>query len=113
MLKPVEFVGGSQEAIRSFPRLARTAAGWQLQQVQLGKEPADWKPMPDVGIGVKELRIHRPHEHRVIYVAHFSEAIYVLAAFEKKTERTPKRYLDRARKAYAQIREIRKETSQS
>lgn len=87
---------------------ARRAAGWQLQAVQTGLDPDDWKPMPSVALGVKEIRIHKPYEHRVMYIAQFPEAVYVLSAFAKKTQRTPQRYLDAARLAYAEIQRKRK-----
>ena len=106
-LKPAIFVGGAKNAIRRFPYEARKEAGLQLQRVQAGKEPADWKPMPSIGPGVREIRIHHPHEHRVIYVAHFPEAVYVLDAFEKKTKQTPQRHIDLARAAYAEIKKRR------
>jgi phage-related protein len=53
--------------------------------------------MPSVGLGVQEIRIHTGAEHRVLYVARFAEAIYVLHAFEKRTRQTPKDALDLAR----------------
>jgi phage-related protein len=63
--------------------------------------------MPSICPGAREIRIHRPHEHRVIYIAQFPEAVYVLDAFEKKTQRTPQTDLDTARSAYAQIEAAR------
>ena len=71
-------------------------AGFQIWRVQRGLEPNDWKPMPSVGLGVQEIRIRTGAEHRVLYVARFGEAIYVLHAFEKRTRRTPKDALDLA-----------------
>ena len=71
-------------------------AGFQIWRVQRGLEPNDWKPMPSVGLGVQEIRIRTGAEHRVLYVARFAEAIYVLHAFEKRTRRTPKDALDLA-----------------
>ena len=71
-------------------------AGFQIWRVQRGLEPNDWKPMPSVGLGVQEIRIRTVAEHRVLYVARFAEAIYVLHAFEKRTRRTPKDALDLA-----------------
>jgi phage-related protein len=106
-LKPVIFIGGSKSTIKRFPEEARGDSGWQLQAVQNGKDPTDWKPMPSIGPGVKEIRVHRPHEHRVIYTAHFPEAVYVLHAFEKKTQQTPQRHIDIARSAYAEVKTIR------
>lgn len=56
--------------------------------------------MPRVGPGVREIRIHTALEHRVLYVARFVEAIYVLHAFEKRTRRTPKRDLELGRQRF-------------
>ena len=53
--------------------------------------------MPSVGLGVREIRMHTGTEHRVLYVAKFAEAVYVLHAFEKRTWRTPQADLDLAR----------------
>jgi phage-related protein len=55
--KPVEFRGSSLDDLRSFPMSARREAGHQLDQVQQGHEPDDWKPMPRIGSGVQEIRI--------------------------------------------------------
>lgn len=95
--KPVIWLGNSREAIRGFPRDARATVGFQLWRVQQGLEPNDWKPVTAVGIGVREIRIHTETEHRVLYVAKFTEAVYVLHAFEKRTRRTAKADLDLAR----------------
>ena len=83
--------------MRAFPQAARHAAGYQLQRVQFGQEPVDWRPMNDLGAGVCEIRIHGAVEHRVLYVASFPEAVYVLHAFEKKARRTPRLNLAVAR----------------
>jgi len=65
------------------------------------------KPMNSIGLGVCEIRIHQPFEHRVIYVAKFVDAIYILHAFSKKTRKTPNRHLELAKNAYEKIKEIR------
>lgn len=83
--KPVVWLADSRRTIRAFSEAARQVAGFQLWRVQRGLEPNDWKPMPSVGLGVQEIRIHTEVEHRVVYVAKFAEAIYVLHAFEKRT----------------------------
>ena len=75
-------------------------AGFQLSRVQQGLEPNDWKPMPSVGPGVQEIRVHTELEHRVMYIAKFVEGVYVLHAFEKRTRKTPKRDLDLARERF-------------
>ena len=89
-LKPVIWVGSSLDDLRAFPDVARQRAGHNLHVVQLGLEPADWKPMTSVGPGVLELRIRTERAHRVFYVARFAEGIYVLHAFEKRTRKTAK-----------------------
>lgn len=57
MLKPVAFRGSALKDLRDFSEDARREAGYQLDQVQRGKEPDDWKPMKTVGKGVQEIRI--------------------------------------------------------
>jgi phage-related protein len=79
------FVGDSLEAIRDFPFLARKRAGYQIQRLQDGEKPEDWKPMRVVGPGGGEIRVRDDSgAYRVIYVAKFEEAVYVLHAFRKK-----------------------------
>ena len=92
--KPLAFVGSSREDLRGFPADARRRAGFELDQVQRGLLPTDWKPMTSIGSGVMEIRIHTGVEHRVFYVAKFEEAVYVLHAFEKKGQKTSKRDIE-------------------
>ncbi len=94
--KPLIWLGDSREEVKAFPEDARKIVGFQLWRVQRGLEPNDWKPMPSVGLGVQEIRIHTDTEHRVLYVAKFTEAVYVLHVFEKRTRRTQKDDLDLA-----------------
>lgn len=102
--KPIEFLGGALDDLRAFPIPARREAGHQLDQVQNGQEPDDWKPMNTVGKGVKEIRIQdAAGAFRVIYVAKFADAVYVLHCFQKKTEKTSKTDLDLAAKRYRDL----------
>ena len=90
-IKPVEFLGDALDALRSFPLQARRAAGFQVDRVQRGLEPDDWKPLVAVGKGVKEIRIwDEAGAFRVMYVAKLEDAVYVLHCFQKKTQRTSK-----------------------
>jgi len=98
--KPVIWLDDSRKRMRAFPATARQRAGFELWEVQQGNEPSDWKPMASVGPGVREIRIHSDGEFRVLYVARFEEAIYVLHAFEKKSRRTPKADVDLAEARY-------------
>ena len=108
--RPVEFRDSSLDELRAFPLPARREAGHQLDQVQNGQEPDDWKPMNTVGQGVKEIRIRdAAGAFRVIYVAKFADAVYVLHCFKKKTEKTSKADLDLASKRY---RDLLKELGQ-
>lgn len=108
-LKPVNWLGDSREQIRSFPDGPRHEAGYQLERVQAGREPKDWKPMPSVGIGVNEVRVRDDSgAFRVIYLAKFTEAVYVLHAFQKKTRKTAKADIDLARRRFRALIEERK-----
>ena len=102
--KPVEFRGSSLDDLRAFPLAAKREAGHQLDQVQNGQEPDDCKPMGTVGRGVKEIRIRdAAGAFRVIYVAKFADAVYVLHCFQKKTEKTSKADLDLAKNRYQEL----------
>ena len=99
-MKPLRWVGSALADLRAFPEDARRAGGHNLHLVQLGLEAEDWKPMPDVGPGVYELRIHTATEYRVFYVAKFEEAVYALHCFEKKSRRTTAHDLETGRERY-------------
>lgn len=100
--KPIEWLGSSKEDSRDFPPVARQRAGYQLELIQEGEEPADWKPMESVGQGVREIRIKcKDGAFRVFYVVSKPEAVYVLHAFRKTTEKTEKRDLDLAKARFS------------
>jgi phage-related protein len=101
--KPLRFLGSSQDDLRKFPKAVRQALGVELMRVQFGETPMDCKPMKEVGAGVYEIRVHLGGAWRVIYVARFAEAIYVLHAFRKKTRRTRKADVDLAARRYKTI----------
>jgi phage-related protein len=98
--KRVVWIGDTRNRVRSFPDAARARTGFELWEVQQGKEPSDWKPMPSVGIGVTEIRVHAEGEYRVLYVAKFAEAVYVLHAFGKKSRKTAPVDIELARARY-------------
>ena len=102
-MKPLNFVGSSLDDLRNFPDEARRAAGFELRAVQTGLERSDWKPMPIIGPGVKEIRIHLLGEWRVIYVAKFRDAVYVLHSFQKKSRKTSRQDIELARQRYKLI----------
>ena len=87
--KQLNWAGSSLKDLRVFPEGARQEAGYQLRRVQLDMNPDDWRPFPTIGPGAREIRIKEGGDaYRVIYVAKFEEAIYVLHAFQKKTRKT-------------------------
>lgn len=108
MDKPLIWLGSSRGALKEFPDDARRVAGFQLRRVQQGFEPNDWKPLTTVGVGVKEIRIHTGVEHRVLYLAAFAEGVYVLHAFEKRTQKTSKRDTDLARERFRELMSTRR-----
>ncbi len=106
--KPLVWVGTSLDLVRAFPPDARRLAGYQLRRVQTGLMPSDWKPMPNVGPGVCEIRIHTEREPRVFYVARFAEAVYVLHACEKRTRRTRKADIELAKARLRDLHTLRR-----
>lgn len=98
--KPLAWLGSARRDVRAFPAGARRRSGFQLRRVQRGLDPEEWKPMPGIGPGVREIRIQTELEHRVFYVATFAEAVYVVHAFEKRTRKTPPQELKLARDRY-------------
>ena len=103
MMRALRFVGSSLDDLRDFPAEARRQVGFELYAVQRGLDPPDWRPMPDVGSGVREIRIHVLGEWRVLYVARSADAVHVLHAFRKKTEKTRREDIELARHRYRQI----------
>ena len=104
MVKPVKFRGDALESLRRFPESARQDAGFQLDKVQRGRDPDDWKPMRSIGPGVKEIRIRDvTGAFRVIYLATLADAVYVLHCFQKKSEQTSNKDIQLARKRYKDL----------
>ncbi|MFZ0304303.1 MAG: type II toxin-antitoxin system RelE/ParE family toxin [Terracidiphilus sp.] len=103
-MKVLRFLGDSHKALCEFPRDARQSAGRQLLKVQRGDLPDDFKPMSDVGKGVEEIRVwDESGTFRVMYLARFANAVYVLHAFQKKTRVTSKRDKDIAKLRFKQL----------
>ena len=100
----MEFCGSSRADLQSFPPDARREAGFQLFNVQQGLDPDDWKPMDTVGPGVREIRVRDTSgAFRVMYVAKFADAVYVLHCFQKKTQKTLPRDLAVAKRRYKEL----------
>lgn len=104
-MKALSFLGSSLDDLADFPADAKRASGFELWQVQRGLMPSDFKPLLGVGPGAYEIRIRVLGEWRVVYVAKFAKSVYVLHAFQKKTQKTRKEDIDIARRRYQDIKE--------
>ena len=108
--KQICWVGSAYDDLLALPRDARKEAGFQLGKVQAGLEPTGWKPFDDVGAGTREIRIRDASGiYRVIYVAKFEGAIYVLHCFQKKSQVTSKQDMAIATARYRGVVNARKE----
>ena len=107
-MKAVRFVGDSLDRLREFPLDAKREAGHQLDRVQNGLDPDDWKPMKSIGLGVREIRIREESgAFRVIYVANVVDAVVVLHCFRKTTQQTAKADIDLAAR---RLRDLKRES---
>ncbi len=103
-MKPVRFLGDALKCLREFPVDARQDAGRQIDRVQRGMQPFDFKPMPSIGKGVEEIRVwDDAGTFRVIYTARLADAVYVLHVFQKKTQETSKRDIEIAKVRFNQL----------
>lgn len=111
IFKPIEFLGSSLDDLPASPLSAKREAGHQINQVQNDLDPDDWKPMNTVGQGVKEIRVRdSAGAFRVLYIAKFADAVYVIHCFQKKTEKTSKADMDLASRRYRDLlQELRNE----
>ena len=104
-MKGLLFRGSSLDDLRKFPAFAVREAGYQLDKVQNGNEPTDWKPMPSIGEGVKEIRIRdEAGAFRVVYLAKLADAVYVLHCFQKRTQETSAKDIKLARKRFKDLK---------
>jgi phage-related protein len=103
-MKPLQFLGDSLKRLRDFPDDAKQDAGYQLDKVQRGEQPDDFKPMPTIGRGVEELRVWSDNgTYRVVYTARMAHAVVVLHAFQKTTQSTSLSDIDLAKQRYKQL----------
>lgn len=103
-MKPLEFLGSSRDDLCAMPDSVRHDVGLELMRVQFGGEPKNFKSMPTVGAGAYEIRVRdESGVYRAIYVAKFETAVYVLHAFQKRTQRTAKMDIELAKARYRMI----------
>lgn len=98
-MKAVRFLGDSLKRLREFPDHVRQDTGYQLDKLQRGELPSDFKPIAAIGKGVEELRIwDEAGTFRVVYMARWKSEVVVLHAFQKKSKATSKSDIALARK---------------
>jgi len=103
-MKKIQFLGDSLKCLREFPEDAKQDVGYQLDKIQRGEQPDDFKPMPMIGKGVEEIRAwDESCTYRVVYTARLLEVVYILHAFQKKTQATSKRDIELASKRYSEL----------
>ena len=106
-MKRIRFVGSAKDELSAFPKAVRSRAGQELFMVQIGRDPDDWKPLSIVGPGAREIRVRdETGAFRIIYVARFEDAVYVLHAFQKKTQKISRADLAMASARYRLAREL-------
>ena len=108
-LKPIVWMGRSRADMKALPADTQQELGHQLLEVQRGNAPRHWKPMRNVGPGVAEIRVQASGAFRLMYVATFAKAVYVLHVFEKKRQKTSPLDLALARARYSLVLRIRQE----
>lgn len=102
-MRKVVFEGDALAVIRSLPSTAKQRAGYEIDRVQRGKEPENWKPFPSIGKGVREIRIQLGRQFRVIYFAKFGNCVHILHVFEKKSQKTRLSDIDLARERFSKV----------
>jgi len=103
-VRQLEFRGSALHDLRAFPQEVKREAGFQLDQVQRGREPGDWRPMKTIGQGVNEIRLEDLNgTFRIIYLAKFADVVYVLHCFQKKSKKTSKSDLELAKNRYRDL----------
>jgi phage-related protein len=89
-------MGGVLKDIDKFSSQAKQLLTHALTEISIGENlaPQQFKYMPIIGMGVYELRIKADKQYRAFYITKFEEGIYILHAFIKKTQKTPKKDID-------------------
>ena len=104
-MKDAIFLGAALDDLRAFPKRVQKKLGYQIYRVEAGLDPDDWKPMPSIGPGVREIRVRdEGNAYRTMYVTNIEQTVYVLHVFQKKTRRTAKKDIELAKSRLGAIR---------
>jgi phage-related protein len=107
-------MGSSRRDLRGFPREVRRNIGQALYAAQQGETDPTAKPLRGFGGGsvLEIIADHHGNTWRAVYTVRYSEAIYVLHAFQKKSKRgiaTPKKDMDLIHHRLAEAERLHKE----
>ena len=106
--RELEFIGSSLEDLKEVPIDVRGVAGAELRRVQRGEKPLHGRSIKTIGAGAFEIKVKdRQGAFRVFYVAKFAEVIYVLHAFQKKSQKTSKQDIALGKQRYKEMLELR------
>ena len=107
-MMPAGIKPSTRKILQGFPAQVRADIGTELLRVQYGLDPVNWKPMPSIGKGVREIRVSYRGQWRLVYIAKFEEAVYVLHAFQKKTRKTKSEDIELAKQRLSEVLKERK-----
>lgn len=102
-MRPIVFMGHTLQVIRGIPDQIKVEAGYELDKVQRGEQPRHWKPLSNLGTGIREIRIQRGGAWRIVYVVHRESVVYVLHAFQKKSQKLPKEDSETILRAFREL----------
>lgn len=109
-MKPLVMLASTRRVLRGFPKQVRIDFGTELRRVQEGLDPVNWKAMPSISVGAREIRVIYQGHWRLIYLAKFEEAIYILHALQKKTSKTTQSDIELAKQRLVEIMAERRRT---
>lgn len=112
--RPLIWIGSSRRDLRGFPREVRRNIGQALYAAQQGETDPSAKPLRGLGGGsvLEIVADHHGDTWRAVYTVRFSEAVYVLHAFQKKSKRgiaTPKKDMDLIYHRLAEVERLHRE----
>lgn len=105
MDKDAYFVADTQAVLRSFPAEVRRLFGYEIMRLQQGLRPLHYRSMSKaIGPGVAEIKVKYRGEYRAFYTVNLSDRVYIISAFRKKTNQTPKAEIDLAKARFSELK---------
>jgi len=102
-LKTIIWISSTKKDLQNFPLAVRKTIGFALYQAQEGKKNLHAKPLKGFsGAGILEIvEDYDGDTYRAVYTVRFTDLIYVLHTFQKKSKKgikTPKQDIDLIKK---------------